>query len=95
MYDVYKNETTQTTTNPAHTIHIITGDAGGPEGHETFTRPQPDLTAFRTDGFGYSQMTVYNDTHLLWEQRQGEFYSDRSFANAKVIDSFWLVQENH
>ena len=95
MFDVYKNETTKTTTNPKETIHIITGDAGGPEGHEVFTLAQPERTAFRTDGFGYSEMTVYNDTHLHWQQFQGEDKNDKMFGNAAVIDQFWLVNENH
>ncbi|GMI10339.1 hypothetical protein TrLO_g9868 [Triparma laevis f. longispina] len=68
MYDVYKNETSKTTVNPPATTYVVTGDAGGPEEHESFTRPQPDMAAFRTDAYGYSRMTVYNESHLYWEQ---------------------------
>lgn len=92
MYDVYKNETTQSTINPPATTYVVTGDAGGPEDHESFELPQPDRTAFRTDAFGYSRMTVYNETHLFWEQVECD--TDDNVQDT-VIDSTWLVVEEH
>lgn len=92
MYDVYKNETTQSTVNPPATTYVVTGDAGGPEDHESFELPQPDRTAFRTDAFGYSRMTVYNETHLFWEQVECD--TDDNVQDT-VIDSTWLVVEEH
>jgi hypothetical protein len=91
-FDVYDGKTTQTTVNPPATVHIVTGDAGGPEQHEVFARDQPDRTAFRTDAYGYSRMTVHNDTHLYWEQVETD--TDANVFN-KVIDSVWIVQESH
>ena len=92
MFDVYKGETTKTTTNPPSTINIITGDAGGPENHEVFQRDQPERTAFRTAAYGYSRMQVHNATHLHWEQVECD--TDEGVQDL-VIDEFWLVQENH
>jgi len=92
MYDVYDEKTTQSTTNPPATVHIITGDAGGPEQHEKFKRPQPDRTAFRTDAYGYSRMTVFNATTLLWEQVETDTDAN---IEGKVIDSVFITQEKH
>jgi len=92
MYDVYKNETTKSTINPPATIHIVTGNAGGPENHEIFQREQPSRTAFRTDAYGYSRMQVYNTTHLHWEQVECD--TDAGVQDV-VIDEVWIVQENH
>ena len=44
--------------------------AGDKEHHEPFTRNQPPYSAFRSDTYGYSKLTIHNSTHLLWEQRQ-------------------------
>jgi len=92
MYDVYDKKTTKTNVNPPATIHIVTGDAGGPEEHEKFKRKIPDRTAFRTDAYGYSRMTVYNATTLLWEQVETD--TDANVFD-KVIDSVWITQEKH
>jgi len=86
--------TTQSTTNPPATTYIVTGDAGNRENHETFQRPQPDRTAYRTDAFGYSRMSIYNETHLYWEQVECDASED-PVVERTVVDSFWLVQENH
>eukprot|EP00615_Pteridomonas_danica_P006811 CAMPEP_0114337072 /NCGR_PEP_ID=MMETSP0101-20121206/6127_1 /TAXON_ID=38822 ORGANISM="Pteridomonas danica, Strain PT" /NCGR_SAMPLE_ID=MMETSP0101 /ASSEMBLY_ACC=CAM_ASM_000211 /LENGTH=422 /DNA_ID=CAMNT_0001469201 /DNA_START=149 /DNA_END=1417 /DNA_ORIENTATION=- len=104
MYDVapWFNEhrpwlsgiTTQSTTNPPATIYIITGDAGNRENHETFQRDQPNRTAFRTDAYGYSRMSIYNTSHLYWEQVECDASQDPA-VERQVIDSFWLVQHHH
>jgi hypothetical protein len=104
MYDVapWFNEkspwlsgiTTQSTTNPPATIYIVTGDAGNRENHETFQKEQPNRTAFRTDAYGYSRMSIFNESHLYWEQVECDSSVDPVVENT-VIDSFWLVQENH
>lgn len=66
MFDVTPNElgdwtsgiTTRSTMNPPATIYIVTGDAGNKENHEVFS------TAYRTDAYGYSHMTVHNASHV-------------------------------
>lgn len=85
---------TRSTTNPPAPTYIVTGDAGNDENHEAFTRPQPNRTAFRTDAYGYSRLAVHNATHLHWEQVECDATEDPGREGA-VIDSFWLVQENH
>ncbi|GMH49195.1 hypothetical protein TL16_g00458 [Triparma laevis f. inornata] len=92
MYDVYDGKTTQTNVNPPHTVHIVTGDAGGPEEHEPFKFPNPKRTAFRTAAYGYSRMTIYNDTHIHWEQVETDTDDN---VQGLVIDEVWFVQENH
>ena len=92
MYDVFDKKTTKSNVNPRATWHIVTGDAGGPEEHESFQRPQPERTAFRTEAYGYSRMTVHNSTHIFWEQVETD--TDAGVFG-QVIDSVWYVQENH
>mmetsp|Transcript_42143 Transcript_42143/g.112428 ORF Transcript_42143/g.112428 Transcript_42143/m.112428 type:complete len:87 (+) Transcript_42143:1592-1852(+) len=76
------------------TIHIVTGDAGNDENHETFTRRQPSRTAFRTDAYGYSRMTIHNESHMFWQQVECDSSRD-PVVEATVIDEFWLIMENH
>jgi acid phosphatase type 7 len=102
MYDIAPKETytylsgytTQTTTDPPATIYIVTGDAGNRENHEGFKYPQPERTAFRTSAYGYSRMTVYNESHLYWEQVEADLSASPA-VEGEVIDSFWLIQNNH
>jgi len=80
--------------NPAAPVYIVTGDAGNREGHEKFSRAQPKWSAFRSNTFGYSRLTVHNDTHLYWEQ----IMTDNGQPKAdygKVIDTMWLIQQHH
>lgn len=103
MYDVAPGDetyswtagiTTQSTFNPPATTYIVTGDAGNDENHETFQLSQPARTAYRTDAYGYSRMTVYNSTHLFWEQVQCD-NSETPVILGEVVDSTWIIQENH
>ena len=94
MWPTYRNKTTQSNTNPNAPIYIVTGAAGCDELHEPFTRPQPPRSAFRSNTFGYSPMTVYNDTHIRWEQVQTDpmFFPGQY---GKVIDDVVIVQRRH
>lgn len=49
--------------------------------------PQPDWTAYRdlTFSVSYSRLTLYNDTHALFEQMFA--------ANGTTFDSFVLQQQ--
>ncbi len=86
--------TTRSTTNPPATTYIVSGDAGNHENHEVFVLPQPDRTAYRTDAYGYSRMTVYNATHVYWDQVQCDS-STTPILEGVVVDSTWIIQENH
>ena len=35
---------------------------------QPFVLEKPERSAYRTDAYGYSRMTVYNSTHVFWEQ---------------------------
>ena len=102
MYDVEPLETfdylagtsQQTTTNPPGPIYIVTGDAGNGENHKPFVYPQPSRTAYRTVTFGYGSMTVYNSSHLFWQQI-GYDHTVDPIVEGGVLDSFWLIQNNH
>ena len=39
-------------------------------------------------------MTVFNATHLFWEQVMSDD-GQPAELNGKVIDTMWLVQDNH
>ncbi|GMH59848.1 hypothetical protein TrST_g1608 [Triparma strigata] len=71
MYDVYESKTTKSTVNPPHTVHIVTGDAGGPEEHEPFKFPSPDRTAHweqvETDTDDNIQGVVIDDVWFVQE----------------------------
>jgi hypothetical protein len=102
MYDIAPNETydwtagstTLSTFNPPATTYIVTGDAGNHENHEPFILEKPARSAYRTDAYGYSRMTVYNATHIFWEQVQCDL-SEQPALEGVVVDSTWIVQEYH
>lgn len=102
MYDIAPAEdgtylagvTTMSTTDMPATTYIVTGIGGGIEAHESFTRPKPNRTAFRTDAYSYSRMDVYNATHLHWQQVECDSSEDPGNEGA-VIDDVWLVQHEH
>ena len=49
---------------------------------------------FCMDVFYYSRMTVYNSTHLYWDQVECDD-SVVPHVDGEVVDSFWLIQEKH
>lgn len=75
-------------TNPKASIHITSGTAGCREGHDAMTDPWGDLSAFRSEDYGYAHLHVYNKTHLHWE----EISIDKK---GEVLDSIWVIQESH
>ena len=46
----------------------------------------------KTPADGYARMTVYNASHMLWEQRMTD---DEYPNNGAVIDAMLLINENH
>ena len=53
-------------------VHITTGSAGCQEHHDGFLPKQPEWSAFRSNDYGYSRMTVFNKTHLNIQQVSDE-----------------------
>ncbi|OQV20428.1 putative aminopeptidase NPEPL1 [Hypsibius exemplaris] len=64
-------------------VHIITGSAGCRENHTRFNPTPPDFSAFRSTDYGFTRMTVFNRTHVHFEQVS----DDQDYA---VIDSVWV-----
>lgn len=78
--------------NPGAPIYIVSGCAGDQERHEPFVRSQPAYSAFRSNTYGYSRLTVYNASTLLWEQ----VLTDNEYNNSgSVIDAMLLQQKVH
>ena len=75
-------------TDPAAPIYIVSGCAGNVEQHEPFTRPQPAYSAFRANSFGYSVLSVHNESELLYEQVQTD--TGQPGATGRVIDAMLI-----
>jgi acid phosphatase type 7 len=83
----------QIVTDQAAPVYIVSGCAGDVEHHEPFTRAQPSYSAYRSNTYGYSRMTVYNSTHLLWEQIQTD--NEYPETTGTVIDAMLLIKHSH
>merc|ERR1711907_195710 len=94
-WPTYLNKTTQSNNEPKAPIYIVTGAAGCKELHEPFVKPQPPRSAFRSNTFGYSKMTIYNHTTIRWQQVMTDptFFGPDKYG--KVIDDVVIVQSNH
>mmetsp|Transcript_118041 Transcript_118041/g.329012 ORF Transcript_118041/g.329012 Transcript_118041/m.329012 type:complete len:568 (+) Transcript_118041:52-1755(+) len=86
--------TTRSTADPPATTYMVTGSAGNIEDHEPFLRPAPRRSAKRLNTYGWSKMTVYNSTHVLWQQVQTDAGAPAS-SWGKVMDEAWIVQRHH
>ncbi|EDO41277.1 predicted protein [Nematostella vectensis] len=73
--------------NPCAPVHIITGSAGCSEDHDKFKKDYGPWTAFRSEDYGYTRMTIHNKTHIYFDQ----FSVDKE----KVIDSAWVIKDRH
>lgn len=86
--------TTKSTVDPPATTYIVTGSAGNIEDHESFSRPAPHRSAKRLNTYGWSKMTIYNASHLLWQQIQTDNGAPES-TWGQVMDETWIVQHHH
>ncbi|CAH8842439.1 unnamed protein product [Trichobilharzia szidati] len=76
--------------NPNAPVHIVSGAAGSDEGRDTFIDGGKPWSAFRTNDFGFTRMTIHNSTHLDIEQ-----ISVEEGNTGKVIDSITIIKERH
>merc|ERR1712032_1104823 len=90
-YPLYNGSSVRSNVDPKAPIYIVSGAAGSREMHEPFTRPQPAWSAFRSNSFGYSVATVYNATHMHWQQIQTDPTFFRKSRYGKIIDDAWIV----
>jgi len=74
--------------NPTAPIHIVTGSAGCQEVPDPFYKDPQPFSAFRSSDYGYSRMTIYNNTHLYLEQVSDD-------KHGQVIDKMMLIKERH
>jgi len=90
VYDrkVYNGSVSEPYTNPGAPVHIITGSAGCQEKHDAFINNTAPWSAFRSDDYGYTRMTIQNKTHLYMEQVSDD-------KKGKIIDSFWIKRDKH
>ncbi|KAK2561166.1 Acid phosphatase type 7 [Acropora cervicornis] len=75
-------------TNPCAPVHVTTGSAGCHEDHDGFEKDYPPWTAFRSDDYGYTRMTIHNSTHLYLEQVSVDL-------GGNVIDKLWIIKDLH
>lgn len=90
VYDrkVYNGSNGEPYTNPGAPVHIITGSAGCQERHDNFDNMTEAWSAFRSDDYGYTRMTIYNATHLYMEQVSDD-------QDGKILDKFWIKKDSH
>nr|QGW52015.1 acid phosphatase type 7A [Dugesia japonica] len=94
MWPVYQEKVVNSSTpgqpyfNPKATVHIVSGSAGCQEDHDEFPQVEKDYSAFHSTDYGYSRMTVYNSTHLYFEQVSDD-------QKGKIIDQIWLIKTKH
>ncbi|KAM7443657.1 Acid phosphatase type 7 [Porites harrisoni] len=75
-------------TNPCAPVHITTGSAGCQEDHDPFEKDYPPWTAYRSEDYGYTRMTIFNETHLFMDQVSVD-------KEGEVIDKVWIIKESH
>ncbi len=86
--------TEKKTVNPRGTTHIVTGAPGNFERHDPFLSTPNTFTALRSNTYGYSELILYNATHLNWRQIQTDA-SRPSTEMGLVIDEVFIFQERH
>jgi hypothetical protein len=70
--------------NPKAPIYILSGDAGSDHGHEPLSLTPQDWSIYGTSAYGFGKLTVFNETHLLWEQYDAE--------EQEITDSVWVIK---
>ncbi|CAG9317825.1 unnamed protein product [Blepharisma stoltei] len=90
---IYKNQTIPSQydgqnihINPNAPIYIVSGNAGNNHGHNdpASTTPQP-WARYLSNDYGYGRLTVYNQTHLFWEQFSAVALTE--------IDYVWIIKD--
>ena len=74
--------------NPGAPVHIVTGSAGCQEDHDRFKARNASWSAFRNDDYGFTRLSVLNNTHTVLEQVS----DDRA---GLVVDTMTLVKDTH
>jgi len=89
MYPVYNNTLiSKSYNNSSVPIHIITGNAGGPEDLDLFSKDPKPWSALRVEHYGYSKLRGYNTTHIYWE------HVAKINNTFEVADSLWITKDH-
>ena len=67
-------------------VYIVSGAVGCAEQHDAMADPWHPWSAWRSEAYGYSHLTVHNSTHLEFD-----FQSDN--LGGAVIDSFTITKD--
>lgn len=89
---IYKNLTVPSEYDDLHThynpnapVYIVSGNAGNRLGRNDPASTTPQLWAqFLSNDYGYGRLTVYNSTHLYWEQFSAQQLTE--------IDYVWIIK---
>ena len=96
QYAVYDSTNIDTSyTNPAHTVHIISGNAGNAEGNDYEVRDAtvPSWSAVSQPGFGFGIFEVVDRTTLHWTA----LYSGAEIDNVEagtVMDEVVITKDD-
>jgi hypothetical protein len=67
-------------------VTIITGNPGQQESYAPVSKTPLPFSMAQSDEVGYGRLTVFNSTHLLFEQVRS--------ADKAVLDYVWLIKED-
>jgi hypothetical protein len=91
LASVYQNESVpceyqdnNTYINAKAPVYIVTGVPGQQESYAPNSPTPLPFSVFQDDQWGFSRLTAFNGTHMLWEQVRSE--------TGVVIDYLWLIK---
>jgi acid phosphatase type 7 len=89
LASVYQNEsvpceqeTENLCVNAKAPVYVVTGVPGQQESYAPVSPTPLPFSVFQDDKWGFSRLTIFNATHLLWEQVHSE--------SGEVVDYLWL-----
>lgn len=85
---MYNGSKVEPYTNPKAPVHITTGSAGCQERHDAFKNKSAEWSAFRSLDYGYTRMTIYNESHIQLQQVSDD-------KDGKIIDKILLIKNSH
>ncbi|CAH3179914.1 unnamed protein product [Porites evermanni] len=67
---------------------LLVQSTGCQEDHDPFEKDYPPWTAYRSEDYGYTRMTIFNETHLFMDQVSVD-------KEGEVIDKVWIIKDSH
>jgi len=78
------NGSTSPYVDPGATVHIVSGNAGCREKHDSFKGPGGAWSAVRSETYGYGKLQILNSSHLSWRQYNSQ--------NGTLVDEITIVK---